>query len=685
MPSTRTTTIARRRTGRRIDYRIPALWNAWNASAGAPIAAGQIAIDPPAYLADCLRWIKAAGEPARPGRSLSRIRGIQATGRRRVRDGAVRGAGDWIRRGFMYGMMIRCTTAWDHDGDGRLAGRRFNEHGTFLKSVLLLPHLHRMGVDVLYLLPVVNASRLFRKGELGCPYAAKNFMALDGDQCDNAFGDAYGGVNDQFRLFVTCAHRLGMRVMLDIAPRTAARDSDWIVDHPDWFYWIDRRFERSYRAPHVPGVTYYNPIPDRLHEVYDVPDVRAHLAKFRFAPNVTAPQKWANFAAGWKRRPGPNLLAEIAKHFGVVTPPGFSDVVNDTQPPWSDVTYLRLFEDHPHLATPHLPDPAGQAPYVLYDTAKASLFEGRRPQTALWNKLADILPFYQGFGVDGARVDMAHALPHRLEAMILERPRRKDPDFCLLAEELGTHNHARVRRGGYNIIIGPSWWKQPRGHEGQMHEFLKEIPDLKVPVMAAAETPDTPRAVVRHGGKNFAMQAAVVNCFLPNAVPMVNSGMEVFERQPMNLGLDARPRDRFALPKRDPLYGKLAFFDRYALHWTNPGGEEMTELIARASALRREYLAALTNPRAYVAPRLTLNARHVLATAFKLGGKQDTLVMLANLDYERPRRTKVTALPGNPQNCELLLTIQGAKTPRLQRGALHLDLAPGDAVVLRLS
>jgi hypothetical protein len=485
-----------------------------------------------------------------------------------------------------------------------------------------------------------------------------------------------------FALFIECAHRLGMRVMLDVAPRTAARDSDWILDRPEWFYWIDRRFERTFAAPHIPGVTYYNPIPGRLDEIYDVPEVRAHLAKFRFAPNVTAPQKWVNFAAAMRRRPPANLLAEIRRHFGLVTPPGFSDVVNDTQPPWSDVTYLRLFEDHPTAAIPHLPDPAAQPPYVLYDTAKASLFEGHRPQMKLWNELARILPFYQQFGVDGARVDMAHALPNRLEGMILENPRKKDPDFCLLAEELGTQNHARVFRGGYNIIIGPSWWMQPRGHEGRMHEFVAQTARLKVPVMAAAETPDTPRAVVRHGKRKFAMQAAVVNCFLPNAVPMVNCGMEVHERQPMNLGLDAQPRDRYVLPKSDPLYGKLAFFDRYALHWTNAGGARMTELISRAAALRREYLDVLTDPRAYFLPKLAANAKRILATGFRLPRRRGTLLMLANLDYRQPRRTAVSGLRRSGREARILLNISGNMTLRMRTGRPSMELAPGDAAVI---
>jgi hypothetical protein len=683
----------------------------------------EIAVDPRAYLAACLEWIDAhsvvRGRIA--GKSLSQILGVRRVGpagRLLVREGedgrstaAVRRAGDWVRRASLYGMIIRASTAWDHDGDGRLRtgdepGRLtpasaaksrtavvplYNELGTFLKTILLLPHLHRLGTSVLYVLPVVTASNLYRKGELGCPYAARNFFALDPLHADDAFGDEYGDVRDQFRLLVECAHRLGMRVMLDIAPRTAARDNDWILENPEWFYWIDRRFAADYAAPRLPGVTYLNPKPDRLHEVYDVPAVREHLAKFRFAPSITQPGKWAEFVRQARRRRPVDLVREIAKQFGVMTPPGFSDVINDHQPPWSDVTYLRLFEDHPTAAMRFLPNPAAMPPYVLFDTAKASLFPGKKSMRALWDRLADIIPFYQRFGVDGARVDMAHALPHRLERMILDRPRRRDPDVCFLAEELGTGNHAKAAAAGYNLIIGPSWWMQPRGHEGQMHRLVGELPKLVVPLIAAAETPDTPRAATRTGGLVYARQAVVINHFLPNAVPMVHSGQEVFERQPANLGLDAKSEDRYALDKRDPLYGKLAFFDRAALHWGNPGGESLTALIGAAAAWRRRFLDVLTDPGAYFAPKLRGDAKRVLATGFRLPDK-GSLVMLANLDHVRSARVRLVGVPTAAlgREPEVLLFLQHRPVLAASRGrqsakpaGMVLVLVPGEALLLR--
>lgn len=670
---------------KRVNYLIPSVWNCWGYSGATKKIGQQIDIDPRTYFDACVDWIRAQSTPKLKykNRSLSKTLGVKRVAAKKVRDGRrLRRSGDWIRSASMCGAMIRTSTAWDHRADGLLRTTPVNDLGTFLKTILLLPHLARMRINVLYLLPVVKISRLFRKGELGCPYAAKNFFELDPDQYDQTLSGGRDTIEDQFSLFVECAHRLGMRVMLDLAPRTAARDSDWILDHPDWFYWVSSRYARTMKPPKLPLVDYINPIPGRLNEVYDVKAVHQHLAKFRFSPYVTHRQKWANFVKRAKRRPPKNLLTEIARHFGVVTPPGFSDCINDDQPPWSDVTYLRLFEDHPPEAAKHLPDPKRQAPYVLFDTAKASLFPGKKPNRMLWNELANILPYYQQFGVDGARVDMAHALPKPLERMILDRPRKIDPDFCFLAEELGTHNHRAVHASGYNIIIGSSWYQQPRSSEGQMHEMVSVIPRLKVPVMAAAETPDTPRAMVRPGGRRFAMQAAVLNHFLPNAVPMLCSGMEVHERQPMNLGLDNVPPGRYALSKSDPLAGKLAFFDRYALHWGNRGAKEMIELISAAGDIRHQYLDSIVNPRRYFVPQVKTNPRWILATGFKLDRKRGALLVVANLDIRRKRRTRLVKLPVACKAIEVLLEIATGSKPRWVDGGLSLTMDPLDVKVI---
>src|SRR5690606_13342811 len=119
----------------------------------------------------------------------------------------------------------------------------------------------------------------------------------------------------------------------------------------------------------------------------------------------------------------------------------------------------------------------------------------------------------------------AHALPHELERMILERPRQRDADFSFIAEDLGYQGHARHRKAGYNLVLGPAYHMQPRASEGMMHRMLADLPELSLPILGAAETPDSPRTAVRTGGTRFSRWAAVLNMFLPNAVPMINSGM----------------------------------------------------------------------------------------------------------------------------------------------------------------
>ncbi len=660
-------------------YRIPKLWNCWGYEGRIATIGSECIVDPRAYFTDLIGWIKNQSDlPQRiRGKSLFAIQSrtkYKPTG------------GNWIRTSVAYGMLVRSATAWDHDGDGKLNSKPFHDMGSFCKTILLLPHIKRLGANALYLLPVSKVSHAHRKGELGCPYATQAFQQLDPSQDDATLGPLVGDINQQFHLLIECAHRLGIRVLIDFAPRTVARDHVWILDHPEWFYWIDRRFDKRFAAPYIDGVTYQNPSPDQLGDIYNTPEVNRHLARFRFNPKRNDPDKWRKFVAGEKAQPRPNLLQRIAQTFGVTTAPGFTDVINDPQPPWSDVTYLRLFEDHPTDAAKHLSDPKRQPPYIHFDVAKSSMFQGKKPHKALWKKLAAIIPFYQTFGIDGARIDMAHALPRELEALILAKPRKRDPDFCFIAEDLGTENHKKAKATGYNLMIGPSWWMEPRASEGKLHEMIEKIAPLKLPVFASAESPDTPRAVTRTGKRKFARQLAVLNCLLPNSVPMINSGFEVCERQPHNLGLDAKPKDRFALPKSNPYYGKLAFFDKAILHWTNNGAAKMCRIIKTATDVRNQFLKALTTPNHFIRPGIDINHKWIASVAYKVNSRGAILLVLANLDYQRARQTKVTGIGIMKKPHELLLSI--AKNPpkiTIDQSKLTAKLEPGECCVLKIS
>src|SRR5690554_6952958 len=61
----------------------------------------------------------------------------------------------------------------------------------------------------------------------------------------------------------------------------------------------------------------------------------------------------------------------------------------------------------------------------------------------------------------------------------------------------------------------------------------------------------------------------------------------------MNLGLENTEEGRFVLDETDPLYGKLAFFDRYRLHWLNPDRAWMEGLLTKAACLRGRFIETL--------------------------------------------------------------------------------------------
>lgn len=103
--------------------------------------------------------------------------------------------------------------------------RQFTEQGTFAAAAAHLPRLKRLGVDILWLMPVHPIGEVARKGRLGSPYAVRDHFAVNPE---------FGDVADLKR-FVDAAHRQGMYVILDWVANHSARDHTLIARHPDWY------------------------------------------------------------------------------------------------------------------------------------------------------------------------------------------------------------------------------------------------------------------------------------------------------------------------------------------------------------------------------------------------------------------------------------------------------------------
>lgn len=104
--------------------------------------------------------------------------------------------------------------------------RQFTEEGTFSAAVERLPFLRSIGVDAIWLMPIYPIGVQGRKGTLGSYYSIRDYMAVNEEF----------GTEEDFRTFVTVAHSLGLKVLLDWVANHTARDARWVMERPaDWY------------------------------------------------------------------------------------------------------------------------------------------------------------------------------------------------------------------------------------------------------------------------------------------------------------------------------------------------------------------------------------------------------------------------------------------------------------------
>ena len=104
--------------------------------------------------------------------------------------------------------------------------RQLTAEGTLRAAIERLPFLRSVGVDALWLMPIYPIGIEGRKGSLGSYYSIRDYKAVNEEF----------GTEDDFRAFVSAAHALGMKVLLDWVANHTARDARWISERPaDWY------------------------------------------------------------------------------------------------------------------------------------------------------------------------------------------------------------------------------------------------------------------------------------------------------------------------------------------------------------------------------------------------------------------------------------------------------------------
>lgn len=567
---------------------------------------------------------------------------------------------EWTRDAVVYNMFVRTTAAFDHNGNGKLDltvnDDRFRETGTFLKAIVLLPYIKRLGANTIHLLPITSIGHDGNKGTLGSPYAICNPHVLNENLSEHGLGlDA----KTEFKAFVEAAHRLGLRVVVEFVFRTFAKDGDWVKEHPEWFYWIKDEVQMRDSA-HLEESKYGSPVFSKEELI----KIHRDVDEERFYDLLPPHQVHREF---FTEPPSPKMVSmQDGRYVGVLDdgtrlkiPGAFSDwPPDDNQPPWGDVTYLRMYT-HPDFN------------YMGYNTIRmydSRLTEPRYVNRELWDRIIGIIPYYQReFHIDGVMIDMGHAMPIELRSKLIEKARELDPDFAFWDEDFAVTS--KTRQEGYNAVIGYLWFVQHRPSEMQSFLIRCTTEGFPMPFFATSESHNTPRAAARPGTTRYSMWTWVVDNFLPG-IPFIHSGFELAEKYPINTGLDFTAEEQQQYPSEC-----LPLFSEFAYEWDRK--EQLTKWIAKVSKIRAKYKNVIINldPQSFVV--FDQENENILGFARCSKTSKKKLAVIANTNCSGSERASLSVDTPRKQVVDML----SGKRISVEGGHIKKMLLPGQCLV----
>ena len=104
--------------------------------------------------------------------------------------------------------------------------RQYSPEGTFAGVQAQLPRLKKLGVDILWLMPMYEIGVEGRKGTLGSYYAISDYCKVNPE---------FGTMED-FDNLLAAAHEQGFKVILDWVANQTAPDHVWMTTKPAGFY-----------------------------------------------------------------------------------------------------------------------------------------------------------------------------------------------------------------------------------------------------------------------------------------------------------------------------------------------------------------------------------------------------------------------------------------------------------------
>ena len=135
--------------------------------------------------------------------------------------------------------------------------RQYSNEGTFNAFANDLPIIKKLGVKILWLMPINPISTTKSKGPLGSYYAVSDYTKVNPE---------FGSLED-FKNLVDKAHELGIYVILDWVPGHTGWDHHWITEKSDYYLKnkkgeiidpVDYRTGKSYGWTDVADLNYNN-------------------------------------------------------------------------------------------------------------------------------------------------------------------------------------------------------------------------------------------------------------------------------------------------------------------------------------------------------------------------------------------------------------------------------------------
>ncbi len=103
--------------------------------------------------------------------------------------------------------------------------RQHTPEGTFNALTSDLERISKMGIEILWLMPVHPIGEVNRKGTKGSYYSVKDYTDVNPE---------FGSMDD-FKALLGEAHRLNMKVIIDWVANHSAFDNKWTESHLDWY------------------------------------------------------------------------------------------------------------------------------------------------------------------------------------------------------------------------------------------------------------------------------------------------------------------------------------------------------------------------------------------------------------------------------------------------------------------